>query len=100
MQCTILNGYGTSIFAFIGQTITKDCHNCIWNYNNTWGHNTLGDGNIIGWPIHSPILNLNFMGENEFVVIVHWQPFQMLENPFHVMKGVNNYGLQICCISH
>jgi hypothetical protein len=38
-------------------------YNYIWIHGNIYGHNTLGDGNIIGWPRHSTLFNFNFLNK-------------------------------------
>jgi hypothetical protein len=46
---------------------------------NIWGHHTPSDENIIRWPIHLPLFNLNSIGVLKFVGTVRQWPFQILE---------------------
>jgi hypothetical protein len=66
VHITTCDGYVVNIhasistIASIGQTTIGSYCNYIWSHGTTYGYNTLGDGNIIGWPRHSPLFNLTF----------------------------------------
>jgi hypothetical protein len=61
-------------------TPTSTSRTIIISYSkNIWGHHTPSDENIIRWPIHLPLFNLNYIAMAKFVGIVRQWPFQILE---------------------